>query len=728
MKSSSKHKPKKSDHASYGAFSALSRSIDSTTLRKAQPDDANDDILVTPEIPGAMTSISPVDSSAPSAISKDVLLQDETLVDSILDLALSSQQQKGADMIQKTTNLSSFSDERQEAIDEYPDADSIISLASVDDDESVVSKIIEGSVLDPDLDTDLERLTTSKVEATSASRIEVPSISKIIRFAIPAMGVWLCSPLLSMIDTSAVGLLSGTAQQAALSPAVSVTDNGALVVAFMYTATTNLVASASEKDKTAGENNKNDKEHTIKTLITALQLALFVGIAFGIALGGFSQPLLRALIGNDSIDPVVFRAADRYVKIRSLGMPAAVVIGSAQSACLGMQDIRSPLYVLLAAAAVNALGDFLLVSRRHPWVGGCAGAAWATVASQYAAMAMFMAWLKFRPKSEHRERENITMTDDTRKKVDISNAILELTTKSAEGKPRRKEFKHTIKSVCNGRLGLQRWNTNSDRESKSTNATKVKPSPATKSSLPARGILANRFRTRDILKLPSRAKAIAFWPFVIPVTTTAIGRISGYVAMAHVASSALGTIDMAAQAIIMSCFCCLTPVCESLNLTAQSFVPAIYGKKLSRARADALRQTFRNFMKVSALFGGVLVAMVSSIPILSQYFTSDLAVRSAVRLATPALSLFFALSGLMCIGEGMLLGQKDLKFLRNAYAAYFFAVPYFLLRLKRRALAGLQTVGVGTMWETFSIYQLIRVIIWLARMRKLQERTDCQVS
>jgi hypothetical protein len=50
------------------------------------------------------------------------------------------------------------------------------------------------------------------------------SVQRILRFAIPAIGIWVCSPLLSVIDTSAVGLISGTVQQAALNPAVAVTD------------------------------------------------------------------------------------------------------------------------------------------------------------------------------------------------------------------------------------------------------------------------------------------------------------------------------------------------------------------------------------------------------------------------------------------------------------------------------------------------------------------------
>ena len=60
--------------------------------------------------------------------------------------------------------------------------------------------------------------------------LEAPNVKKIILFAIPAIGIWLCGPILSLIDTSAVGLLSGTAQQAALNPAITLTEDGALLV------------------------------------------------------------------------------------------------------------------------------------------------------------------------------------------------------------------------------------------------------------------------------------------------------------------------------------------------------------------------------------------------------------------------------------------------------------------------------------------------------------------
>lgn len=62
------------------------------------------------------------------------------------------------------------------------------------------------------------------------TEIETPNVKKILKFAVPAIGVWLCGPLLSLIDTSAVGLFSGTFQQAALNPAVAVTDYSALLI------------------------------------------------------------------------------------------------------------------------------------------------------------------------------------------------------------------------------------------------------------------------------------------------------------------------------------------------------------------------------------------------------------------------------------------------------------------------------------------------------------------
>jgi hypothetical protein len=77
---------------------------------------------------------------------------------------------------------------------------------------------------------------------------------------------------------------------------------------------------------------------------------------------------------------------------------------------------------------------------------------------------------------------------------------------------------------------------------------------------------------------------------------------------------------------------------------------------------------------------------------------------------------------------GALLGQKDLKFLRNMYALFFFTVPAYMLRLKHRALTGAQVVNIGTMWGAFSVYNVLRTCIWHLRLAQLQRRTEREVA
>ncbi|KAL9186216.1 hypothetical protein ACHAXT_005454 [Thalassiosira profunda] len=528
-----------------------------------------------------------------------------------------------------------------------------------------------------------------------------PSVAKIIKFTLPAIGVWLCSPVLSMIDTASVGLLAGTAQQAALNPAISVTDYGALLVAFMYTATTNLVAGAVEEDGAdAAATDGEGKERTKRTLVTALRLALLVGATFGTVLFAAAPALLGKLIGNSSLDPEVFNAALRYVRVRSLGMPAAVVIGTAQSACLGMKDVRSPLYVLAAAAGINLLGDMLLVGNGSAWLGGAAGAAWATVMSQYGALAMFLWWLTTKG-GKARGADPMEMIKDTSKKAGRS-------------------IKVTMGSAFQRGTILRRRLFSSSKDTAEAQTAKKEA--------PARGFLAATHSPTSVLnplRLAKSKDAIKkFLPFVVPVTTTSIGRVSGYVTMSHVASCAFGMLDMAAHQIAISIFCCLAPVVDALNQVAQSFVPGIFARPKGKARAKALRNTSINFAKVGALFGSVIVALVAAgVPVLSRCFTADPLVLSRVREAIPGIAIFLGFDGLMCIGEGTLLGQGDLKFLRNAYASFFFLVPAFMLRLKRRALSG-EVVGIGTMWGTFSAYEVVRTILWLGRVAWLQRRTE----
>lgn len=581
-------------------------------------------------------------------------------------------------------------------------------------------------------------------------QISTPSVGKILRFAIPAIGVWLCSPLLSLIDTSAVGVLCGTTQQAALNPAVAVTDYTALLIAFLYTGTTNMVASAQESDR-----GTNDKPRTAKMMIGAMQMSTYVGVGLGAVLFIFARPLLTAIIGNDAISPAVFAAAMKYVKIRALGMPAAAIIGSTQAACLGMQDIRTPLYVLAAAAVVNFFGDIFFVGQSNPLFGGAAGAAWATILSQYAAVTFFIRWLRSKPKRK-------STIEEPPQIMNLSDAILEITSKAKveDGKRRRQSLQNILenlklKSHRRNKRTESKVSTQSDdkqqrrdnitggkflskilrrrikTDSKSLDAGNRTNNSGTKSStdsFSAHGFLNNRLSPIDLFKFPDKQTRTEFSPYLIPVTTTQVGRVSGYVAMSHVVASSLGTVNMAAQQVIVSIFYCLCPIADSLSLTAQSFVPTISEKEPSREKAVALKKTLINFLKAGAVFGGAMMAAVSAIPLLSRFFTSDPAVISLVNSVVPLLLVFFGVHGFVCGTEGMLLGQKDLGYLGKMYAAFFAIVPYAMLKVKKRALAGTHAVGLTSVWSVFIGYQLCRCGLWLARSLILQRRTDTEAN
>jgi hypothetical protein len=240
----------------------------------------------------------------------------------------------------------------------------------------------------------------------------------------------------------------------------------------------------------------------------------------------------------------------------------------------------------------------------------------------------------------------------------------------------------------------------------------------------SRGLLAGKFTSRDLLSFPDKARAEEYAPYLLPVTTTQVGRVSSYVAMSHVVSSTLGTTSMAAQQVIVSLFYCLTPIADSLSLTAQSVVPSIAEKKQSKGRAMALRNTMVNFFKAGSIFGAAMVSAVLCIPFLSRFFTTDASVRALVNSVAPLLIGFFSVHGVFMASEGLLLAQKDLNFIGQTYGAFFFAVPYFMLRVKKAALAGTPGISLTSVWSVFVVYQFVRFAAFMVRNIQMQRRND----
>ena len=651
-------------------------------------------------------------------------------------------------------------------LETFPESSTTTTRSAMEQDDppppivTAASVVLEGHPEDkdsvPTLDPEQEpqeqlEPLSSTAAAASSFVLEAPTLWQMIRFAIPATGVWLCSPLLSLIDTSTVGLLAGTTHQAALNPAVAVTEYSALCIAFLYTGTTNLmararVAAAQSTNNNGAPNNNNNSVQS--TLLGSLQLSTYVGLALGLVLFLGAPQGVRLLLGSSSAlqNPAVVEAAATYVRIRALGMPAAAWIGTAQAACLGLQDATSPLAVLVAAAVVNLLGDLLLVRQSHiAWLGGAAGAAWATTLSQYAAVALFVQWLGRKAASTRSETpkslssSSLTITK-TARTVNISRSILELmrsggkstrttTTTSVHAQtPRASPETNTLPQPPRRNWYRRRhW----PRATATTTTAATTDATTTNSAAATRGLLEGRLR--ELTQIPSAAVRRAFGPYLLPVTSTQIGRVSCYVAMSHVVSSTMGTLAMAAQQVILSFFYSITPLADSLGLTAQSFVPPLLMEHdddtneppLRRQhRARALRKTMTNLAKVGVVLGGFMVAAMSSIPFLAQWSTSDPAVLAVVAETIPYLAAASLVHPTVTAFEGLLLGRKDLAFVGKLYTAWFLLVPTAMLRLKQ--LPGVPQLA--SVWQVFFVYQLVRCTTWVGRSLLLQRRTEREAA
>jgi len=524
--------------------------------------------------------------------------------------------------------------------------------------------------------SDTKAKGSNVTQEESHATFEVPDVMTIIKFAIPAIGVWLCSPLLSMIDTSAVGLLAGTAQQAALNPAVAVTDYSARCMSFLYTGATSILARQQSAAKD-GSKVDNDNQHSLaisKTFMGALQMSQWVGSGLALVLLLFSPHMLRALIGNaEGMDPTILTSATRYVRIRALGMPAAATIGVAQASCLGLKDVVSPLKVIGSAAVFNLVLDLALVGQKPLWLGGAAGAAWATIFSQYLALGLFLRSLSTKP----RQQQSAPITT-----------------------------------------------TGSNIGATPSNDSTAAPSPTSRTT---RGILSP-FRVTNFktwFTIPSSELFSKFRPFVIPVTTTQIGRCSAYVAMGHVVSSCLQTNHiLAANQVVTSLFYTLIPISDSLSLTAQSFLPPLLAQPDNTPnKAKYLRKATFNLLKVALMFGAILSSFVASIPLFMNIFTTDAVVQSMVQEILPVLGICFALHGVFCGSEGILLAHQDLNFLGRMYGIFFVVVPAAFLRMKQLALAGTVNIGLATVWQAFLCYHSFRMATWVGRVVQLQRQT-----
>ncbi|CAN1125152.1 Protein DETOXIFICATION 46, chloroplastic [Linum perenne] len=203
-------------------------------------------------------------------------------------------------------------------------------------------------------------------------------VKEIAMFTGPATGLWLCGPLMSLIDTVVIGQGSSI-ELAALGPGTVLCDYICYVFMFLSVATSNLVATALARQLLC--------DIIFSGMVQSASIFFFVRdfkyLIILMYLHCLLFPFPSAFAGPKNID--LIPAANTYVQIRGLAWPAVLVGWVAQSA--RMKDSWGPLKALAVSTLINGVGDVVLCS----FLGyGIAGAAWATMVSQVVAAFMMI--------------------------------------------------------------------------------------------------------------------------------------------------------------------------------------------------------------------------------------------------------------------------------------------------------------------------------------------------
>lgn len=213
-------------------------------------------------------------------------------------------------------------------------------------------------------------MSDASVQATHA--FETRPHRTLLSLSLPVMLSLVVQPLAGVVDTAFVERL-GAASSAALGAATALLAGFLWVFNFLGVGTQTEVAHAIGEGR--GE---ATREVASLALIVAGGLGLAAALAFSLAI----SPAMHWM----SDDPSTVRQAATYSRILLFGFPASLALIAAFGALRGLQDMRTPMWIAVGMTAMNVALDAVLIFGWGPIPAfGIAGAAWATVSSQFAA-------------------------------------------------------------------------------------------------------------------------------------------------------------------------------------------------------------------------------------------------------------------------------------------------------------------------------------------------------
>ena len=372
----------------------------------------------------------------------------------------------------------------------------------------------------------------------SSKQTTVPTALDLLKFGLPTLGIWLLQPILSLIDTSVIGMSASSAtsvlQLAALGPGIAWIDSSAYLCQFMGMATTNLYAIAISE----GDVKKQQKVLSHATIIsTGLGLFLFA-IQYT-----FAKPLVTVLAGSAS-ELIPYALA--YSRIRSFASIIAVPTIVGQAAFLASKDSVTPLKAVLVGSIINIVGDLLLVCVLNK---GIVGAAWATTASQIGS-ALYLLAASVRIASKSTGVSSTTPSLEVLDRADVT--------------------------VAAGTIAA-------DNVKTSINKPKIE-------------------KKQDILSLvqfPGFKDVLQYISFCGPLFFVLLMKAFSWSYTTY-ACSPFGSVSLAAHQIALNIFCIFAIFGDAVSQISQTYLPQFFGSsQTTKAMYEDGKSIIKNIMKIS---------------------------------------------------------------------------------------------------------------------------------
>jgi Na+-driven multidrug efflux pump len=536
--------------------------------------------------------------------------------------------------------------------------------------------------------------TSTTAVATSSTILPtfVPSYRQLIVFTATTILIWISEPLLSLVDTTIVGMTAAATkaassssaaavdvvvQLASLGPSTTLYDSAVYMTYFLAIATTNLISPALAKKQ--WKQLRKSTSHFMGlamvcgSLVTTICLTMGRRIITNIVVGSSST---TAAMSTQQLQ--IIHLATQYASIRAMVAPFAVVDFCAQSFCLACLDTTTPAVAVAVASMVNIVGDWILI----PYY-GIQGAAMATAMATVSSCAILVRQVRRKTKEWKQYQEQDEYIKDGTFKLSTPTIP---TTRVVDGAI---EFLDPTPSIQD----------KDKQQETAANKNRRLNTPVKKARV--NGALS---LTTDIpfCSLPDRKSFLALVSLAGPIFIIMMLKIACYSIMT-IQATRFGIIPLAAHNIMMRFFFFFACFGDSISQAIQTFFPQTTTPLL---KTKLLKRLF-----VLSISVGLIISQTSHFILtrLGKYLVQDVGILETLATYAPYMASALFLHPLIMLMEGTILARRDLMILMGMYV--FTVVVHC-----GWVLNGALTTNLAGLWQAFLGFQCLRLVQFTSRV------------